>query len=230
MMKKILAFALVVCLCVPALFSCASIKTKKTVDNLADKYSVSQPTKVSATTKQTVNELELNSSYEIVTGYVDNAPAFVYTSTVESLRSVDEGGENEEIKQLIKVESKKIEGIEGKGTRVNGGTWDEEANLWSIGRGRMALNLNHKLLKDISYENNTFKCTIPYENVADVLGSSYAADVASDVILVIVDDGAVVTSVELFYNLTANADVHITTSSMHVKVVYTYDIEKINID
>ena len=229
-MKKIIALALVICLCVPALFSCTKIKTKKTVDNLADKYAVSQPTKVIATTKQTVNELELNSSYEVVTGYVDNAPAFVYHSTVESIRSVEEGGENEEIKELIKVTSNTIEGIEGKGVRSNGGNWNEEASLWSIGRGRMALNLSNKLLENVEYKDNTFKCTVPHENVAEVLGSSYADDIAGDVTLVIVDDGAVVTSIEMFYNLTANADAHITTSSMHVKVVYTYDIEQINID
>lgn len=229
-MKKIIAFVLLICLCVPAMFACSKIEARSNAKDIVEKYSVSQPTKVFATTKQTVNSVVLDSTYEIITGYVDNAPAFVYKASTEQIRSVEDGGENEEVKDLIKITDVVIEGIEGKGTRTNGGEWKEDGVQWSIGRGRMALNLDGKLLKDVVYEGNTFTCTVPFENVAAVFGTTYSADMASDVLLVIKDDGAVITSIELWYNLKADAEANITTSSMYVKVDYTYDIERITIE
>ena len=228
-MKRTLIFLLVIALCVPALFSC-DLLAGGPMDDVAAMYSVSEPTKVVATTVQNIDGFKLNSSYELVTGYVDNMAASVYTVSTEEIRSIEEGGQNEEVKDLIKASTRKIEAIEGKGSRTNGGSWDAEGTVWTIGRGRMALNLDSSAVENITYENHVLKFVVPKENAATVLGETYAADIDSDVEITIVDDGAVVTSVELHYYLAAKPEANLAASEMTVKVIYTYDIERITIE
>ena len=245
-MKKIIVFILMVSLCLPALFSCtgengdsnvqASIPT---VDNqqltpiqaVSAMYAVSQPTKVVATSKQIITKdvLELNCSYEIVTGYVDNSLASVYKSTIEEIRSIEEGGQNDEVKDLIKTTSTTIESIEGKGTRTNGGEWNEEGEVWSIGRGRMAIKLNDSWVKNVTYENHVLDFIVRADYVDKVFGEDYSADMDGDVYVTIVDDGAQVTSIEISYYVKANEEAHLPQSTMIIRVDYTYDIEKITI-
>ena len=231
-MKKIVVFLLIVALCVPTLFAC---KPKEEPQNgpmqqVAKMYSVSQPTKVVAKTTQLIGSLELNCDYSLTTGLVDNAKASVYVANMEEVRSVEEGGQNEEIKDIIKSYTRVVESIEGKGTRTNGGDWKESGEVWSIGRGTMALNLDETAVTNIKYENHVLTFTVPKANAAKVLGEEYAKDISSDVMVKIVDDGAVVTSVELHYNLAGNPDINLVESVMSVKVDYTYDIEKITIE
>ena len=244
-MKKIIVFMLLVALCVPALFSCDTINqvagqlginfpgSNTETDPLTEvtnMYYMSTPTKVVATTKQKIGALELDCSYELVTGFVDDAPASVYTVTSESIRSVEEGGNNEEVKDMIITTTKKTEAVEGLGARTNGGEWNPKGTVWSVGRGRMALNLDANCLVNVVYENHKLTFVIPAEHVATVLGEEYATDVAGDVKVTIVDDGAVITSIDLRYNLKANESANLVESEMTVKVVYTYDLERITIE
>ena len=232
-MKKIVVLLLIAALAVPSLFSCDLFKKEATpVTLVANMYKVSQPTKVVATTKQIIiqDQLELDGRYEIVTGYVDSKPASVYKIETEEIRSVEEGGQNEEVKDLVKSTSRVIEAIEGKGSRTNGGEWNAEGTVWTIGRGRMALNLSDELVKSYTYENHVLTLDIAKENVAKVLSEEYAQYVDGDVHIVIVDDGAVVTSVELTYFTAPNEEVNLGRTEMRVRVDYTYDIEKITIE
>ncbi len=238
-MKKIVVFVLIMALCVPALFSCELINKitgsggdieVTPVQIVSAMYKVSEPTKVVATTKQDIGGLELNCNYELVTGYVDNRPASVYTVTSEEIRSVEDGGNNEEVKDIIKTTTKKTEAIEGTGTRVNGGDWDPSGTALIIGRGRMALNLKDEYVTNVKYENNTLTLTVPVANAAAVLGETYAKNISSDVKITIVNDGAVVTSIELNYFIKGDESVNLVESEMTVKVLYTYDLEKITIE
>lgn len=231
-MKKIIVFMLVVALCVPALFSCEMVTNliNNPLKSVMKMYSMSSPTKVVATTTQKISGVELNCSYELVTGYVDNTPASVYTVTTEEIRSVADGGNTEEIKDLVKSTTKKIEAVEGIGSRTNGGDWNPNGVVWSIGRGSMALNLDPKLVENVTYQNHTLTCTVPVDNAAAVLGEDYAGDISSDVELTIVDDGAVITSIELHYFLKANEEANLVESEMTIKVTYTYDMERITIE
>lgn len=234
-MKKIIVFVLVMALCVPALFSCALINkltggVSGPLKDVAEMYKASSPTKVVATTKQNVGGLELNCSYELVTGYVDNRPASVYTVNSEEIRTVEDGGNTEEVKDMIKKTSSKTEAIEGTGSRTNGGEWNPEGTILTIGRGRMALNLDAEYVQNVKYENHTLTFTVPVANAAVVLGESYSTDIASDVDVTIVDDGAVIASVELHYFLKGDESINLVESEMTVKVLYTYDLEKITIE
>lgn len=241
-MKKIIVFMLVVALCVPALFSCEVIGqvaeklgidlggNEDPVENVAKMYNMSTPTKVVATTSQNIGGFKLDCSYELVTGFVDNKPASVYTVTSESIRSVEDGGNNEEVKDMVISTTKKTESVEGYGSRVNGGDWDPSGSVWTIGRGRMAINLDAQYLTNVLYENHTLSFTVPAANVAQVLGEEYSANVAGDVEVVIVDDGAVITSIDLHYFLKGDEAAHLVESEMTVKVIYTYDLERITLD
>ena len=231
-MKKIIVLILAVALCVTALTSCQyldMLKGDSTLEDVATMYNMSAPTKVVATTEQNFGSYELNCSYEIVTGYVDNSRASVYTVTTEELRTVEEGGKTEEVKDMIKTTTKKTEAIEGFGSRTNGGDWNPEGDVWTIGRGRMAINLEESALTNVVYENNTLTFVVPEANVATVFGADYAANIASDVEVTIVNDGAVVTSVELHYYL-AGDGANLPETEMTVKLVYTYDLERITIE
>ncbi|MBQ7390727.1 MAG: hypothetical protein IJW02_06450 [Clostridia bacterium] len=237
-MKKIIVFALVLALSVAALSSCAVVDKvlglfKGETDiytEAMNRYYVSEPTKVVATTKQTIGALELDCSYELITGFVDNVPASVYTVATEEIRSVEDGGNNEEVKDIIISTVKKTEAVEGLGSRTNGGEWNPLGTVWKIGRGRMAINISEENVQNAVYENNVFTCTVPADKVVAVLGEDYAADVAGDVEVKIFDDGAVVTVVELHYFLKGDESINLPESEMDVKIVYTYDLERITIE
>ena len=239
-MKKILVLILVVALCVPALFSCKKTEASP-LDDVAVMYSQSAPTKVSATTVHKIGYYELNCSYEIVTGYVDGLPASVYTSVVEEVRTVEEGAATEDILELIKKTTKITEAIEGQGARVTSivdkenpvvGKWNPNGTVWTIGRGTMGLNLDKNAVTNVVYENNTLTFTIPESNVATVLDEygqwSYSEDVVGDVEVTIIDDGPVITSIQLHYFLKGDGK-NLEDSEMTVTVNYDYKIEQITI-
>ena len=230
-MKRIIAFMIVMALCIPALFSCQVIDGlfNNPLKEVSEMYNQSNPTKVVATTTQKVGATELKSKYELVTGYVDNSRASVFTVFTQEFDTVESGGASDVVKPLIKETTTVTEAIEGIGARTNGGDWNPEANIWVIGRGRMALNLDKKSVENVKYEDHVLTFTIPVANAAKVLGEDYAANISGDITVTLVDDGAVVTSIELVYNL-AGDDKNLSESQMTVKVDYTYDIEKITIE
>lgn len=236
-MKKIIVFVLIMALCVPTLFSCGLIDKITGGDDkvtpaqtVAAMYKMSEPTKIVATTKQNIGGLELNCSYELITGYVDNRPASIYIVNTEEIRSVEDGGDNEEVKDIIKKTSSKTEAIEGTGSRVNGGEWNPTGTPLKIFRGGMALNLDEACMSNVKYENNTLTFTVSAANAKTVLGEEYAKNISSDVDVTIVDDGAVIASVELHYFLKGNESINLVDSEMTVKVLYTYDLERITME
>ena len=231
-MKKIIILTLIVALCVPTLFSCAKVKgifgdPTKTVMSM---YNASEPTKVVATTKQSFGAYELNCDYELITGQVDGSRASKYTVTEETLESMENAGATATVLPMVKRTTKETVSIEGIGSRVNGGQWNPEGSPWLIGRGAMALNLTKKLIENAEYKDNTFKFTIPQANAAEVISEDFASKIASDVDVVIVDDGAVILSIELHYFLAGDDSANLNKSEMTVKVLYSYDIENITID
>lgn len=228
-MKKLLILMLTVAICVAGMSSCKLFKKNSPLDDVAAMYTESAPTKIVATTKHTIASLELNCKYELVTGYVDNAPASVYTVTTEELESLDNAGTTDVKLPHIKTTTKTTEAIQGIGSRVNGGDWNAAGTVYTIGRGGMAINLDSDKVTDVTYEDHVLTFTIPQANATAVLGGDYASDVASDVQVTITDDGAVITSIELHYTLAGNADANLPESEMVVKVEYTYDLEKITI-
>ena len=244
-MKKIILLILVVALCTLSFAACQSKNNNNNQNNeptpepqvdeyafLADittMYKNSAPTKVVASTKQTIASVTLECGYDLVNGFVDNMAASVYTETKQELETVENGGSSAVILPLVKETTRVTEAIETIGSRVNGGNWDPQGSVSTIERGGMAIKLNKDNLKNIKYENNVLTFTIPNANVATVLGKNYTSNISSDVKVTIVNDGAVVTSIQLVYTLAANEEANLPESQMVVKVEYTYDLEEITI-
>lgn len=242
-MKKIILLLLVLAISVATFASCKIfkkpqenptpdpvVKEPSALEKVTEMYRNSAPTKVTATTTQTITEdIELVCVYELVNGTVDGAPASVYTEKKQELETVEAGGATEVIKPLVKDTVRVTEAIEGIGSRVNGGNWNAQGSVTNIVRGGMAIYLNEAYLTDVKYENNKLTFVIPVANVATVLGDSYATYIASDVYVTIANDGAVITSIELSYNLKANEAAKLPETAMVVKVEYTYDLEEITI-
>ena len=242
-MKKIIILALVMALCAACFVACIPSKDNNNGNNndnnnnvvstpleqVAKMYKQSAPTKIVASTKQTISSLELNCKYEIINGTIDDFPASVYNMYTEELETVENGGGSEVIKPLIKSTTRKTEAIQGIGSRVNGGDWDPSGTVSTITPGAMAINLDNNSVTDVEFKDNVLTFTVPVANAATVLGESYSADIASDVQVTIVTDGAVVTSIELHYSLKGNDAAHLIQSEMVVKVEYSYDLEKITI-
>ncbi len=232
-MKKILAFLIVIALGAFMLASCGVIGGNEDhVSDVAGMYKHSLPTKVVAKTSQAFGDgvLTLNCEYTIVNGIVDNKDASVYTSVVESIRSVEDGGESDVVESIIETSTTVVEAIDGLGSRTNGGEWNSEGYVWYIERGAMALNIRNSNVTNVAYENGKLECVVPYQNVASVFGNEFSADMASDVYLTITNDGARITSLELVYETYPDEAANLISTTMTVKVDYQYDIEKITIN
>lgn len=239
-MKKILILALVFALSMVCCVSCIPSKNEDTnnqnnqteaspLEKVTKMYADSKPTKIVATTSQTIGSVVLECSYELVNGLVDNTPASVYIVNTQELETVENGGASDVIKPLIKSVTRKTEAIQGVGSRVNGGEWDPSGEVYPITQGDMAINLDKNSVTNVEFKDNVLTFTIPQANAGTVLGSKYATDIASNVQVTIVTDGSVVTSIELNYSLKGNAEVNLIESEMVVKVDYSYDLEKITI-
>ena len=104
----------------------------------------------------------------------------------------------------------------------------EELLSFAMSRADVDGDLYEKDAEIIEYLLNNMPFTIPEGNAATVLGEEYAQNIKGDVQVKIVDDGAVVTTVDLTYTL-AGDGANLADSVMTVKVVYTYDLERITI-
>ncbi len=225
-MKKIIALILVLG-CVFALAACGK---EKSLESVSAMYAASKPTKSELVYSHDLGGVTLTNRYSIVNGEVDGKAASVYTSYEESLRTVEDGGINNEIKEIIVKEEIKLEAIEGIGSRVNGGEWDPEGKVTSIYRGVITLKLTEDTTSNVEYKDHVLTLNVPAASTASVFGSELAATIDGDVSVTIVDDGAVITAVTLVYNVKGNSDVNLAASKMTVNVNYSYDIERIDIE
>ncbi len=242
-MKKIIAIVLMIALCVPVMFSCG--KKAPGLAEFTEMYEASKPTKVAATVTQVFYDVDasneyftvatLNSSYEIVNGTVDGKNASVFASHIQSFRTVEDGGETVVVEGLTVMNHLKVESIEGVGSRTTESVDEGEANVgewidssvWEIRQGKMAIELDSKLLEDVLLDGNTLQFIVPLENAGDVFGAELVTDMDSDVEVKITNDGAIITSIELHYYTKANPELNVRSSEMTVKVAYSYDLESI---
>ncbi len=213
-----------------------------TVTDIANMYNVSLPTKAVVSVQQILpgSKVVLESTYSVVNGKVGSLNASIYESVVSQLRTVEDGGKNEDVKDIVTVSRTVIEAVEGQGTRtfsyVDGvlmpysTEWNPEGSVYEISKGEMKIYIKDANVTNVSYSDNTLECTIPQEKLDTVFSKKYIEDMASDVQLKIVNDGAQITSVEFSYVSNANPDANLEESQVTVKIEYTYDIENINID
>lgn len=228
---KVIALVLLLALLVPA---CVSCKKDDPAPNyagvIADMYKNSAPTKAVSKTVQTAGDIVLSGTYSLVTGTIGGKAAAIYEEHYQEMRTVESGGESTTIYDYIKDVHNLYQYVDGKGTRqidVNThnviSDWNPNGRVYTIEQGSFALNLAGNVTGE-QYDGTTYTATVPHANTANVFGYEIAADVA----VTVVNNGAEIVSVRIEYNLPAEGEVKETHVVMDIE--YTYDNERITLD
>ena len=231
-MKKITAIILIAC-CAFALFSCGA--ERQAIDRINEMFEANSPTGVVIETSQIIrNEdgedvITLNGVVTLVTGKYNGKDASVYESKIDRFATVEEGATEDKGTYIIPGEKnvKKMEYLEEKGVRIDGGKWDADADDFAPTAGAINLNLKKRNLTDPVYENGKLSFTVAADKTAEVLGEAYAR--ATDVKVEITEYEGFVTSILIEYDdVPENEDY----PSEHViiKATYSYGIQTVNID
>ena len=228
---RITALVLLVALLVPVCVSCK--KEEAPASNagvIAQMYKNSAPTKAVSRTVQTTGDIVLSGTYTLVTGTIGGKAAAVYEEQYQEMRSVESGGESTTIYDYIKEVHNLYQYVDGKGTRqldVNThntiSDWNPNGKVFAIEQGSFALYLAGNITGE-QYDGTTFSATVPQAKTKAVFGYEIAADVS----VVVVNNGAEIISVHIEYNLPAEGEVKETHVVMDIE--YTYDNERITLD
>jgi hypothetical protein len=224
--KKIIALLLVLTL---TFFATACGEEDGGPDYVAEinrMYSVSVPTKSVSVVKYEFASYTLTDKTTVVSGKVDGTlTAAVMTEETQRLQTVEDGS-GIEIIDFIKTEVKVTEYLEGKGTRVNRkGRWDAEGQNFAFVAGSIAIAITNDNVNDVKKVGNTYTFVVTAANTAAVFGEA----IPSSVEVTVTHDGASVVGLKLSYVVAANAESSTPETTVTVDIVYSYDIEKINI-
>ena len=226
---RITALVLLVALLVPVCVSCKKDEASS-AGVIAQMYQNSAPTKAVSHTVQTTGDIVLSGTYTLVTGTVGGKAAAIYEENYQEMRSVESGGESTTIYDYIKDVHNLYQYVEGKGTRqldVNThnviSDWNPNGKVFAIEQGSFALYLAGNITNE-QYDGTTFSATVPQANTKAVFGYEIAADVS----VTVVNNGAEIISVHIEYNLPEEGEVKATHVVMDIE--YTYDNERITLD
>ena len=225
-MKRITAIILLIG-CVFALFSCSS-PSGEAVDRIAAIFESNAPTKIVIETSQVIgdDEIELKGVITLIKGKYNGQDASVYTSEIERFATIDEGA-TEEKPSYIVSDTKKMEYLDSKGVRVNGGKWDPNADDFAPEVGTITLNITNKNVKDATYENGVLTFTVSAENTAEVFGEAYAQ--ATDVYVEVTEYEGFVTKLVLSYDVIPEDD-NYPSETITITANYSYGIQSVTID
>lgn len=229
-MKKIIAFALIFVLA----FSLASCDlgalgggTPADAGEVSSKilamYSRSIPTESVTTITSEFAGRTLTSTVTLTSGKIDGKlNAAVLTEVKQELRSVAEGS-NATIMGEISTTTTVTEYLEGRGTRINGGSWDPSGVNFSPFEGSITLNVTDSKILNVKENGKTYTFVVAAENTESVFGKAIGANVSVS----LTHDGASIVGVKLDYIEPATSD--LPEIQISIKVDYSYSIKNINI-
>ncbi len=239
-MKKIIALILALA-CVFALAACGEDPVpEKTPEELAIEatlayYAASAPTKVvTKTSRDFDGYYELKGEYVLVTGRIDGKIATVRTYTQDTLRTIEDGS-SADIREVIEQITGSEEYFEDKGTRTNGGSWREDGLNFAPSAGSLGIAITATNITDITYVeakyNNVLSFTVPEDNVDAVFGvdedeNSYF-DHESDIKVTVTNNGAVITSIVIEYEI--EADDEYPGQKVSIITDYSYELEAVTL-
>ena len=227
-MKKIFAWLLLLS-CVFALTACNignGAASADAVSSVSKMYRNSAPTKTVVKSEQKFGDLTLKGTQTLVKGEI-----------------LDEGGEWKEAavyewkeQQRAKIEEEKgpvkwvsgsLEFVDGRGVRTNKGSWQAGADF-TPSIGQMALNLDASAMTDVTYNEGakTLTFTVKAANLTKVFGADTV--LTEDVLVTIVNDGAVVTDVILNYSEAGTEELP-NGKQITIHTVYSYDNETVTL-
>ena len=228
-MKKIIAMALVLVFALAAVVSCGGSGSDDTgssdIEKIAAYYAASTPTKSVTTTTYEFSNRKLTDTSTLVIGKIDGEyDATVLTETTQRIRDVDSGS-GDLVQGVIETNTKVTEYLEGSGVRVNGGAWNASGANFAPTADSIKMNVTKDNVKDLKLNGKTYTFTVTKANTEAVLG--YAVD--APVYVTLVHDGASVVGVTISYTLPADAATGAIETDVTIKIVYTYDIERVSI-
>ena len=162
-MKKIIALVLAMALCLVVFVSCADNNANEaTLAEFTQMYKNSNPTKTVSKTTQTFDNLTFESTKILTIGSVTDSEgtkgAVIYDVLEEQLRSIEDGGKDEEIKDTIETVRKVTLYVEGKGTknidpetRKAVGPWNSKNTIDIPARGDIAIFLDSNYITNCKY-------------------------------------------------------------------------------
>ena len=239
-MKKIIAIFLLIAL-VMALAACKDDTGDNTGDNntgdsvgdstgntgiaakIDEMYARSAPTKTVTTIENSLAGVILTDKMTLISGKIDGVlAAAVLTETTERIRSI-ESGSGAKVEEYIDKSTTVTEYLEGMGTRVNGGAWDESGENFAPTKASIAMKVTNAAMTNVRVRSDSYAFTVPAASTEEVFG----AQIASDVEVVLSHDGASVVSVSLKYVIPADAEKSMPETIVKIFIEYYYDAQVI---
>ena len=240
-MKKIIAIVLALVCCF-SIVACGEDETVSGVDATVSCYANSQPTKVEASSVQTIVDEdgavieELEGSYLLVAGKSGGKIAAQKIVVQETLDSIVDGS-GVIITGPVNPGTKTVEEyLEGMGRRTNGGNWRSKGLNFAPSMGSIAINItNENVINPVYVEaenNNKLTFTVANEKIAEVFGTDKegvpAITADSDVIVEITNNGDVVTGITVSFSIDEYDDFPARNVSITTK--YSYEPQLITIE
>lgn len=227
-MKKIFAWLLLLS-CVFALSACSignGAASADAVSSVSKMYRNSAPTKTVVKSEQKFGDLTLKGEQTLVKGEI------LYEGKEWKEAAVYEWKEQQRAKVEEEVGPTKwvsgsLEFVDGLGVRTNKGSWQAGVDF-TPSIGQMALNLDASALTGVTYNEGakTLTFTVKAANLAKVFGADTA--LTEDVLVTIVNDGAVVTDVILNYSEAGTEELP-NGKQITIHTIYSYDNETVTL-
>lgn len=233
-MKRFIALALVLVMCL-AFVSCGGANDDNALAEFTQLYRNSNPTKMVSTTTETFGPLTFESTKILTIGKVTDAEgtkdAVIYDVLEEKLRSVEDGGKDDIIKDTIESTHTITLFVDGKGTksidpktRKAVGNWSSKNSIDIPAKGDIAIFLDPDFITSYTYENDTLSFVVPANGTLYVFGQQ----IDSNVSVSIVKEGAIIKSISIRYSTLGNEEIGVYDSSVEINISYSYDNEPIN--
>lgn len=206
-----------------------------------DAYANSTPTKV--VTNSTVDFFDYDDTLvytlvaksELVTGSIDGLLTTTRVVETDRILSIAEGS-NDIILEPYAPTKTTEEFQKGLGRRTNGGGWRADGLNFAPTSRNITLKISSENIVGAKYTeelyNNVITFTVPLDKVDEVFGvdSKGNSNIVTDsaVKVTIVNNGAVVTSVEIEYERISDEDTY-PTQVVTMKTEYSYDIQDVKL-
>ncbi len=217
-MKRIIAFTLVLVLGVCLLAGCAGSAAR----DINACYERSHPDKIVVVSTQAFADKVLENTTTLVRGTLKNGSAAA-TMVVEGekMRTVEDGSGEIVYGPIEEIDIKKMY-VEGQGVYENG-AWDADATSFFPAKGELSLNLQASAMRSVKRDGNAYSFVIPAGKTANIFGEG--AEIASDVAVEIVTDGAFVTNVNMSWIVPINLSTGVDQTTVTISTTYYYDLQ-----
>ncbi len=207
----------------------------------------SEPTKVTTDMVYVIgtasSNCTLNISSVLVVGTVDGSIAAIYTEEYPTFNYVDQGSGNTVVDVTANNTYRK-EFLQGSGVRetLNGTIQKVDGSEWVRGmnfapsKGEIALGItasNINVSKFVIEENrHEMHFVVPKAKVNEVFGKTGATaniDASGDVDVILIGNGAVITSVQISYKIAGSSKDNIPEQTVTIVTRYDYSVQSVTI-